>query len=106
MALTRDFKETILARARRDARFSEALFTEAINAYLAGDTAEGKAILRDLVNATVGFEGLAAAIKKPSKSLHRMLASRGNPSTENFFGIVSALQKKTRLKLRVTAKTV
>ncbi|MEO7728674.1 MAG: transcriptional regulator [Burkholderiales bacterium] len=106
MALTRDFKETILARARRDARFSEALFTEAINAYLAGDTAEGKAILRDLVNATVGFEGLASAIKKPSKSLHRMLAPRGNPSTENFFGIVNALQKKTHLKLRVTAKAV
>jgi DNA-binding phage protein len=106
MALTRDFKETILARARRDARFSEALFTEAINAYLAGDTVEGKAILRDLVNATVGFEGLAAAVKKPSKSLHRMLAPRGNPSTENFFGIVSALQKKTHLKLRVTAKAV
>lgn len=30
MALTRNFKETILARAQRDARFSEALFTEAI----------------------------------------------------------------------------
>jgi DNA-binding phage protein len=104
MVLTRDFKETILARAQRDARFREALFTEAINAYLAGDTAEGKAILRDLVNATVGFEGLAAAINKPSKSLHRMLAPRGNPSTENFFWIVSALQKKTHLKLRVTAK--
>ena len=53
----------------------------------------------------MGFEGLAAAIKKPSKSLHRMLAPRGNPSTENFFRIVSALQKKTCLKLRVTAKT-
>ena len=104
MSLTRSFKETVMARARRDARFSEALFTEAINAYLAGNTSEGKAILRDLVNATVGFEGLAAAVKKPSKSLHRMLAPRGNPSTENFFGIVSALQKKTRLKLRVTAK--
>ena len=36
MALTRDFKTTILARAQRDARFQEALFTEAINAYLAG----------------------------------------------------------------------
>ena len=104
MSLTRSFRETVMARARRDARFSEALFTEAINAYLAGNTGEGKAILRDLVNATVGFEGLAAAVKKPSKSLHRMLAPRGNPSTENFFGIVSALQKKTRLKLRVTAK--
>ena len=94
----------ILERARKDARFREALFTEAINAYLAGDTGAGKAILRDLVNATIGFEGLAAEIKKPSKSLHRMLAPYGNPSTENVFGIVSVLQKKTRVKLRVTAK--
>ncbi|HTO89169.1 MAG TPA: transcriptional regulator [Thermoanaerobaculia bacterium] len=103
MGLTRAFKETIAERARRDSRFREALFTEAINAYLAGDTAEGKSILRDLVNATVGFEGLAAEVRKPSKSLHRMLAPRGNPSTDNFFTIVSALQKKTRVKLRVTA---
>ena len=105
MALTQDFKKTIAARARRDPRFREALFTEAINAYLAGDTAEGKAILRDLVNATVGFESLAAETHKPSKSVHRMLGPRGNPSSENFFDIVKALQKKTRVKLRVTAKT-
>ncbi len=104
MALTRDLKESILARVQRDARFREALFTEVINAYLAGDTATGKAVLRDLVNATVGFEGLAVEIDKPSKSLHRMLAPHGNPSTENFFGIVSALQKKTRVKLHATAK--
>jgi hypothetical protein len=104
VALTKDFKRTILERAQNDARFRESLFTEAINAYLSGDTGTGKAILRDLVNATVGFEGLAAEIKKPSKSLHRMLAPHGNPSTENFFGIVSVLQKKTRMKLRVTAK--
>ena len=103
MALTRNFKQTIVARAQRDPRFREALFTEAINAYLSGDTAEGKAMLRDLVNATVGFEQLAVEIRKPSKSLHRMLAPRGNPSTDNFFSIVSALQKKTRVKLRVTA---
>ena len=106
MALIRDFKETVLARVQRDARYREALFTEAINAYLAGDTVTGKAILRDLVNATIGFEGLATEIKKPSKSLHRMLAPHGNPNTENFFGIVSALQKKTRVKLRVTARTL
>lgn len=104
MALTRDFKTTILARAQRDARFRQALFTEAINAFLAGDMITGKAILRDLVNATVGFERLAEAINKPSKSLHRMLSPQGNPSTENFFDIVSALQKKTRVKLCVTAK--
>src|SRR5262245_35571810 len=103
MALTRDFKDTIAARARRDPRFREALFTEAMNAFLAGDAQQGKAILRDLVNATIGFEGLAAEIRKPDKSLHRMLSPRGNPSTDNFFAIVSALQKKTRVRLRVSA---
>jgi len=105
VTLTRDFKETIAARVGRDPRFREALFTEALNAYLAGDTAEGKAILRDLVNATVGFESLAAEIHKSRESLHRMLAPRRNPSTDNFVSIVSALQKKTRVKLRVTAAT-
>jgi len=106
MALTRDFRETVLARVQRDGKYRESLFTEAINAYLAGDTKTGKAILRDLVNATIGFEGLAAEIKKPSKSLHRMLAPHGNPNTENFFDIVSTLQKKTRVKLRVTARAL
>jgi DNA-binding phage protein len=105
MALTRTFKETVATRARRDPRFREALLTEAVNAYLAGDTAEGKAILRDLVNATIGFEGLAAEIRRPSKSLHRMLSPRGNPSTDNFFRIIGALQKKTRVRLRVIAAT-
>jgi DNA-binding phage protein len=103
MVLTRDFKETIVARAGSDPRFREALFSEAINAFLAGQTAEGRAVLRDLVNATIGFEGLAAEIATPSKSLHRMLGPNGNPSTENFFSIISALQKKTQVTLRVTA---
>jgi DNA-binding phage protein len=106
MALTREFKETIAARAQRDPRFREALFTEAMNAYLGGDTMTGKAILRDLVNATIGFEELAHVLKKPSKSLHRMLAPHGNPNTEHFFGIVSALQKKAGVKLQVKAKAV
>jgi len=105
MALTRGFKETIAARARRDPRFREALFTEAVNEFLAGDTAVGKAILRDLVNATIGFEKLGAAMNTPSKSLHRMLAPRGNPTTDNLFRIVSTLQKKTHVRLRVVAKT-
>ena len=102
MALTRDFKETVMARAQRDRKFREALFSEAINAYLSGDTATGKAMLRDLINCTIGFEKLAAGVRKPSKSLHRMLGPHGNPNTENFFGIVSALQKETKVRLRVT----
>src|SRR5256885_14486933 len=104
MTLTREFKTTVAARVQGDSRFCEAVFTEALNSYFADHTTVGKAILRDLVNATVGFEELAVTLKKPSKSLHRMLAPRGNPSTENFFSIVTALQKKAHVKLRVTAK--
>jgi DNA-binding phage protein len=103
MALTRDFRETVRAQAAQDPRFCVALLTEAIDAYLAGDVAVGKAVLRDLVNATIGFERLAAEVKKPSKSLHRMLAPRGNPSSQNLFEIVSALQRETRVKLHVSA---
>lgn len=106
MALTREFKDTIAARVQRDPRFREALFTEAMNAYLGGDAKAGKAILRDLVNATIGFEELAHVLKKSSKSLHRMLAPHGNPNTENFFSIVNTLQKKTGVKLRVKARVV
>jgi len=106
MALTRDFRETIQARAQRDSRFRRSLFTEAMNAYLSGDVNAGKAMLRDLVNATVGFEDLASDVNKPSKSLHRMLAPRGNTNTENFFSIVRALQRRTGVRLRVTAASV
>ena len=77
-----------------------------MNAYLEGDVKTGKAILRNLVNATIGFEELARKLKKSSKSLHRMLASNGNPSTENFFSIVNALQKKSGVRLHVRAKAV
>ena len=104
MALTRDFRLTIVARARRDHRFCEALLTEAIDDYLSGETAVGRSILRDLVNATIGFEKLAVEVGKPSKSLHRMLGARGNPSSENFFEIVRALQRHLHVKLRVTVR--
>ena len=58
MALTRAFKETVFQRAQRDPKFRKALLTEALNAYLSGDEATGKAVLRDVINATVGFEPL------------------------------------------------
>lgn len=103
MALTRDFRETTYARAQRDVSFRKALLTEAVNAYFGGEEAIGKAILRDFINATIGFEELAAAVRIPSKSLHRMLGPRGNPSTANFFAVLRALQKKVGVRLKVKA---
>ena len=53
MALTRDFKETVQARARRDPAFREGLLKEGVECLLAGDVDTGKIVLRDYLDATV-----------------------------------------------------
>src|SRR6478736_4078090 len=78
MPLTREFKVTVKARAERDAAFREALLTEAVELLLAGEVETGKAILRDYINATIGFERLAKKTGTPPKSLMRMLSPTGN----------------------------
>jgi DNA-binding phage protein len=103
MGLTREFRETVYNRAQHDVTFRKALLTEAVNAYLGGDELTGKSVLRDVINATIGFEQLAADVGKPSKSLHRMLGPNGNPNTVNFFAILQVLQKRVGVKLTVKA---
>jgi hypothetical protein len=78
MALTRDFRETVQARAGRDPAFREALFEEAVQTLLAGDIDAGRAAMRDYINATIGFEKLGAALGRPQKSLMRMFGRSGN----------------------------
>jgi DNA-binding phage protein len=102
MPLTKDFKETVRARARRDRRFREALLTEAMECFLSDDVETGKAVLRDYVHATVGFDELAKATKKSSKSLMRMLGPSGNPQASNLFAILDYLQKKENIKFTLT----
>ena len=104
MPVTREFRQTIMDRAAHDARFRHHLLTEAINELLAGDLAAGKAMLRDLINATISFERLARKLKKSSKSLHRMLGPKGNPTAENLFSIIKVLQAHDRVQLRVKSK--
>src|SRR6266849_3862193 len=104
MALTRDFKKTVTARLRRDPKFAKALLDEAATLFLNGEPDAARLILRDLVNATVGFETLAARTSKPSKSLHRMLSKRGNPSMDNLAAICDVVRK--RLGVSLQAQTV
>ena len=80
MPLTHDFKETIRDRAQRDAKFRHALLREAVESYLNGDLETGKAVLRDYVNATLGFQELEERTEIPAKSLMRMLGPKGSPS--------------------------
>lgn len=94
MALTRDFKVTVRARVQCDPAFRKELLREGVESFLAGDVETGKSILRDYVNATIGFRELAEITHRSPKSLMRMLGPSGNPYARNLFEIVSCLQEK------------
>lgn len=100
VALTRDFKQTVVARARSDPAFAQALLDEALTLFLNGEPDTAKLVLRELVNATVGFEALAADVHKPSKSLHRMLSASGNPTMESLSAIFVAIKKALHVEIK------
>jgi DNA-binding phage protein len=114
MALTRDFRETVQADVKRDPAFRRGLLTEAMESLLSGEVALGKELLRDYINATVGFPKLAGHTKIHVKTLHQMFGPNGNPTTCNLFEIVAYLQhaegvrfevRSTRAALRAKKRT-
>lgn len=101
MVLSRDFKSTIKKRIERDPAFREELLKEGIECLLVGDMDTGKAILRDYINATVGFDALSTVTAKSPKSLMRMLGPKGNPQARNIFEIIAHLQKQEGIQFKV-----
>lgn len=91
--LTVDSSETVQARIKADPEFAEALLREATDMFLNGEAEAARLLLRDVVNATVGFEQIAATTNRPSKSIHRMLSARGNPTMESLSAVFSAIRK-------------
>ncbi len=104
MALTHDFKETIRARAQRDPEFRQALLREAVECMLNGDLPTGKSVLRDYVNATIGFVRLEKQTHIPAKSLMRMLGPKGSPSLANLSSILTTLQKTEGVAFELSLK--
>jgi hypothetical protein len=102
MALPRSSKELVQRPVADDPAFGAALLREGIDTMLAGDVETGKALLRDHIKATVGFERLGEAIGTQPKSWIRMFGPRGNPQARNLFGIIGYLQKQAGVQPRVT----
>ena len=101
MALTRSFKETVQARILREPEFGAELFAGAIECFLEGDIETGKSVLRDYINATVGFTKLGELSGISEKSLMRMFSAAGNPQTSNLFKVISCIQEHVGFQVRV-----
>ena len=69
MVLTRDFKDTIKDHVARDPAFREELLKEGMECLLTGDIDTGKAVLRDFINATIGFDALGTATERSREAL-------------------------------------
>ena len=106
MTLTKSFKDLVQSRVARDPDFAAALLREGIDTMLTGDVDTGRAILRDYIKATVGFENLAEATGTPPKNLIRMFGPSGNPRARNLFGVIGYLQKQAGIELHVAAGPV
>ena len=104
MPLTRDFKQTVQARIARGPAYRKELLREGVECLLSGDLNTGKAILRDYINATIGFEELSDMTHMPSKSLMRMLGPKGNPQARNLFDVIAHLQRAEGLRFELSLK--
>jgi DNA-binding phage protein len=99
--IARDYKETVETRLRNDPAYAAALLDEAVSLFLSGEPGTARIILRELVNATVGFEKLALETERPSKSLHRMLSAGGNPTMNNLTRIIGILRRNLNVNIEV-----
>lgn len=106
MPLTKDFRETVKARADRDPAFRAGLYQEAIVAMLDDDFATGRVLIRDFINATIGFPCLAERTGLSAKSLMRMFSPSGNPTVESLLSVLNTLKAECKLALKVEAKPI
>jgi DNA-binding phage protein len=103
MALTRNFRETVQARVRSDKDYRGGLLRDAVEAWLSGEAALGREILRDFIKATLGFPALAEKTGIHVKSLHQMFGPKGNPTATNLSNILACLQAHEGVRLQVVA---
>jgi hypothetical protein len=101
MPLTREFKETIMLRVKKDPDFRQSLIVEATNALLDGDFDTGKSLLRDYLNATESLPAIAGELKQNVKSIRRMIGPQGNPTLRNFVNLLNACKRRESLELHV-----
>lgn len=104
MALTRAYKETVLARIKRDPEFTAALYAEAVSSLIQGDRDTALSILRDLVHAHITFKTLATHTGLNEKALHRMLGKNGNPTLENLVKLMRTIEEDLQLETHVEAR--
>jgi DNA-binding phage protein len=101
MALSREFKELVVARAEKDPEFRRGLITEALNMILRGEITAGRLMIRDYINATGSMGEICQKLKKHKSGMVRLLGPKSNPTLESFVPVVLACAEREKIELSV-----
>jgi DNA-binding phage protein len=86
---------------QRDPAFCRELLKDAVEVMIGGEVDLAKILLRDYINASIGFAELGRLTRKSPKSLMRMFSPAGNPQARNLFEIIALLQVHEGVRLAV-----
>lgn len=103
MGRTRPHTATLRERTKNNPKLRAAVLAEASELFLSGDITAAKYMLRDYVNATIGFQALGKATNINPKNLMRMLSEKGNPTATKLTALLVSLQQHEGIHLEVRA---
>ena len=101
MPLTRDFKETVHERARREPELRLELLKSATRCVLNGEPRVGRTMLRDYIAADTDFDELSRKTGESRESLERILSQNGDPRADDLLAIIAAIAEHEGLELDV-----
>ena len=104
MPHTRPYSELRRERARSDPEFRRLMFLRAVRYLSVGDVVMGKETIHNLVDATVGFDGLGTALKKSPKGLKRMLLDDNRTCSADLSAIVEYLRGVEQVDVNVSCE--
>lgn len=93
MALTREFKDTVMELCK-DPEYRKGLLLEALESYLEGDIVVGNSLLRDYLNGTQAFGEVAKDLQMQEAGLRRMVSANGNATAKNLFRLFKVCQDR------------
>lgn len=101
MPLSRDFKDLVRERAQHDEAFRIGMLQGALEALGVGDAIEAKILIRDYINATMGFPELAETVQSHPKTLMRQFSAKGNPTLDKLSAVLKELTAREGYVIKV-----
>ncbi len=91
--------ETVVEELKKDNELLKLHLEDAINELFEGEHRVARLMLRDIVNASIGFKALAKKLDKNSKTIMGMLTVDANPTAKNLFNIIHEITAYEHMKI-------